>query len=73
MEVDFFFFYIFDLLKVRELLEESWNVIVERGIYVDVGNKGLEGEGMSWMLDLKVVWVRYVFVRVVKFGGVKFD
>lgn len=73
VEVDPLPFYTPDPPKVRELPEESWNVIVERGIHVDVGNKGPEGEGMSWMPDLKAAWVRYALVRVVKPGGVKLD
>ncbi|KAK0668118.1 hypothetical protein QBC41DRAFT_394541 [Cercophora samala] len=66
-------FYPSDPPKVKELPEGSWNVIVERGIYVDVGNKGPEGEGMSWMPDLMGAWVRYALVRAVKTGGIVVD
>lgn len=56
---------------VRGLVQGSWSVVVERRVWVDVGNKGEAGRGVSWMLDLETAYVRYAFVRVTKVGGIK--
>ena len=56
---------------VRELVQGSWSVVVERRVWIDVGNKGEAGRGVSWMPDLEAACVRYAFVRVTKVGGIK--
>ena len=57
---------------VRDLVQGSWSVVVERRVWIDVGNKGEAGRGLSWMPDLKTAYVRYAFVRV-KVGGIKLE
>jgi hypothetical protein len=61
---------------VKNLVHGSWSVLVERRVWIDVGNKGEEARGMGrenarWMPDLQAACVRYAFVRVVKDGGLR--
>jgi hypothetical protein len=58
------------------LVHGSWSVLVERRVWIDVGNKGRGlgewGRRMhSGLPDLQAACVRYAFVRVVKEAGIR--